>query len=214
MIKVAPVLLVPKLKIWSWVPPLIKENLSEVSNSVEPSDLINEYLSSSKGKNVSFVPATTAAESWFDTILTVKDFLIDKIAFVKSTEEILFFGSFVYKVLSDEDSKLVANTLRSVTDNVEFGNFPSAIPVTVETPVIVITVDPTLTTLAKTGSDNEESLYEIKLSFLTTFPGNKILGLVIVLIPEILVEIVAIPTLNFVDCIESAENVDADPTKP
>jgi CRISPR/Cas system CMR-associated protein Cmr3 (group 5 of RAMP superfamily) len=57
-------------------------------------------------------------------MLTVKDFLIDKTAFVKSTEEILFFGSFVYKVLSDEDSKLVVNTLRSVTSNVVVGNFP------------------------------------------------------------------------------------------
>jgi hypothetical protein len=35
-----------------------------------------------------------------------------------------------------------------------------------------------------------------------------------VLIPPDTDEIVAIPTLNFVDCIESAENVDADPTKP
>jgi hypothetical protein len=56
--------------------------------------------------------------------------------------------------------------------------------VTVVTPVIVIALDSTLTTFAKTGSVNEVSLYEIKLSFLTIFPGNKILGLVIVLIPE------------------------------
>ena len=204
----------PKLKIWSCAPPLINANLSEVSNSVDPSDLINEYLSSSKGKNVSFVPATTAAESWFDAMLTVKDFLIDKTAFVKSTEEILFFGSFVYKVLSDEDSKLVVNTLRSVTSNVVVGNFPWATPVTVVTPVIVIALDSTLTTFAKTGSVNEVSLYEIKLSFLTIFPGNKILGLVIVLIPEISVEIVAIPTLNFNDWMASAENVDPAPTWP
>jgi hypothetical protein len=58
------------------------------------------------------------------------------------------------------------------------------------------------------------SLYEIKLSFLTIFPGNNVLGLVIVLIPEDLGEISAIPILNFVDCMESAENVDAEPTKP
>ena len=204
----------PKLKIWSCAPPLINANLSEVSNSVDPSDLINEYLSSSKGKNVSFVPATTAAESWFDAMLTVKDFLIDKTAFVKSTEEILFFGSFVYKVLSDEDSKLVVNTLRSVTPSVVVGNCPWATPVTVVTPVTVIVLDPTLTTFAKTGSVNEVSLYEIKLSFLTIFPGNKILGLVIVLIPEISVEIVAIPTLNFNDWMASAENVDPAPTWP
>jgi hypothetical protein len=67
---------------------------------------------------------------------------------------------------------------------------------------MVIVLDPTLTTFAKTGSDNEESLYEIKLSSLTIFPGNKILGLVIVLIPPVAVppiEMVAIPTLNFND---------------
>jgi hypothetical protein len=55
-------------------PPLINENLSEVSNSVEPSDLINEYLSSSKDKNVSFVPAITGVDSSFDAILTSKGF--------------------------------------------------------------------------------------------------------------------------------------------
>ena len=209
-----PVLLVPKLKIWSWDPPLIKENLSEVSNSVEPSDLISEYLSSSKGKNVSFVPALTGDDNSFDTILTVNDFLIVRFALVKSTLEILFFGSFVYNVLSDDDSKLVVNILKSVTCNGDPGNFPWAIPVTVETPVIVTVVDPTLTTLAKTGSDSEVSLYEIKFPLLIIFPGKDIFGIVTVLIPEDSVEIVAIPTLNFVDCIESAENVDADPTKP
>jgi hypothetical protein len=56
------------------------------------------------------------------------------------------------------------------------------------------------------------SLYEIKSSFLTIFPGNKVLGLVIVLTPES-AEIVAIPTLIFVDCTVSAENVDAVPTR-
>ena len=192
----------------------MKANLSEVSNSVEPSDLINEYLSSSKGKNVSFVPATTEAESWFDAILTVNDFLIDKTAFVKSTEEILFFGSFVYNVLSDDDSKLVVKILKSVTCSKEVGNLPWAIPVTVETPVIVTVVDPTLTTFAKTGSDNVTSLYEIKFPCLIILPGKDVFGLVTVLIPEDCDEIVAIPTLNFVDCTESAENVEADPTNP
>ena len=102
----------------------MKSNLSEVSNSVEPSDLINEYLSSSKGKNVSFVPALTGDDSWFDAILTVNNFLIVRFALVKSTLEILFFGSLVYNVLSDEDSKLVVNILKSVTCSNEVGNFP------------------------------------------------------------------------------------------
>ena len=62
-------------------------------------------------------------------------------------------------------------------------------------------VVPTLTTFAKTGFDSEASLYEIKLSFLTLFPGNNIFGLVTVLIPEPEenAEIVAIPTKNAVD---------------
>jgi hypothetical protein len=47
---------------------------------------------------------------------------------------------------------------------------------------------------------------------LTIVPGNRLLGLVIVLTPES-AEIVAIPTLIFVDCTVSAENVDAVPTR-
>ena len=70
-------------------------NLSEVNTSVVPSDLINEYLSSSKGKNVSLVPALTRVDNWFKEILTVNNFLIVREALVKSTEEILFFGNFV-----------------------------------------------------------------------------------------------------------------------
>ena len=75
-------------------------------------------------------------------------------------------------------------------------------------------MDPTLTTFAKTGSDNVTSPYDIKFPCLIILPGKDIFGLVTVLIPEDCDEIVAIPTLNFVDCIESAENVDAEPTKP
>jgi hypothetical protein len=78
--------------------------------------------------------------------------------------------------------------------------------------VTVIVVDPTLSTFAKTGSASEVSLYEIKSFFLTIFPGNKALELVIVLTPES-AEIVAIPILIFVDCTVSAENVDAVPTR-
>ena len=70
-------------------------NLSEVSTSVVPSDLINEYLSSSKGRNVSSVPAVTGVDNWFPEILTVNDFLIVREALVKSIEEILFFGNVV-----------------------------------------------------------------------------------------------------------------------
>ena len=110
----------------------------------------------------------------------------------------LFFGSFVYNVLSVESSKFVVKIWKSDTDNVAVGSFPWEIPVTVVTPEIVIVVVPTLTTFANTGSDSDVSLYEIKLSFLTIFPGNNIFGLVTVLIPEEIVEIVEIPTKNAV----------------
>ena len=73
-----------------------------------------------------------------------------------------------------------------------------------ETPVIVTVVDPTLTTFAKTGSVNVTSLYEIKFPCLIIFPGKYTFGLVTVLIPEDCGEIVAIPTLNFVDCIDDS----------
>ena len=85
-------------------------------------------------------------------------------------------------------------------------------PTTPVTPVTVIEVIPTFTTCAKTGSVSEGSLYEIKSFFLTIVPGNRLLGLMMVLTPES-AEIVAIPTLIFVDCTVSAENVDAVPTK-
>ena len=76
----------------------------------------------------------------------------------------------------------------------------------------VTVVDPTLSTFAKTGFSNAGSLYEIKSFFLTIVPGNRLLGLMMVLTPES-VEIVAIPTLIFMDCTVSAENVDAVPTR-
>ena len=123
VVSVAPVSLGPKLKISSCFPPSINANLSEVSSSVDPLDLINEYLSSSKGRNVSFVPAFTT-DDLFYIILTLKDFLITKLAFVKSTEEILLFGNIVYNVLSSDANDAFVNTLRSVTSNAAVGNCP------------------------------------------------------------------------------------------
>jgi hypothetical protein len=108
----------------------------------------------------------------------------------------------------------VVKTCKSVTDSVDVGNFPWTTPVTVVTPAIVIVVDPTLTTFAKTEFNNEVSLYEIKLSFLTIFPGNNTFGLLTVLIPEDKDEIVAIPTKNFDYWIVSAVNVDPEPIIP
>ena len=55
--------------------PLAKPNLFAVRTSVEPSDLIREYLSSSNGKNVSLVPAVTTADNSLSVIFTVSYFL-------------------------------------------------------------------------------------------------------------------------------------------
>ena len=72
----APVSADPKSKNWSNVPPPVMFILSEVNTSVVPSDLIKEYLSSSNGSNVSFVPDSTCAVSWLFEISTSKVFLI------------------------------------------------------------------------------------------------------------------------------------------
>ena len=68
-------------------------NLSEVNASVLPSDLITAYLSSSKGKNVSFLPASKVpVNSPLEIFKPVKVFLILIDASVKSTLEISSFG--------------------------------------------------------------------------------------------------------------------------
>ena len=142
----------------------MKANLSEVNTSASPSDLINEYLSTSNAAKVSLSPATIFADNWFPEILTVKDFLIVRVPAERSTEEILFLGSFVYKVLSFEDSKAVLITLKSVTSRIEEdGKTDEVIPLIVWTSWISIEVVPTLTTLATTGSGKVVSVYVIKL---------------------------------------------------
>ena len=63
-------------------------NLSDVRSSVVPSALIKEYLSSSKGKNVSFLPASKVPVNSPLAILSpVKVFLILIDASVKSTSD-------------------------------------------------------------------------------------------------------------------------------
>ena len=134
-----------------------------------------------------------------DVILTVKDFLIVRFALVKSTEEILFLGNLVYNVLSVDEFNDVVKTLRSVTLSEVSGNFPSAIPETVDTPETVKLLVFTDKTFAYTGSDKEVSLYEIISSFFILFPGKDKSGLVIVLIPADSGEIKHIPMEDFVD---------------
>ena len=135
------------------MPPAMKANISAVNVSTVPSDLIKEYLSTSNAEKVSFVPAVTFADSWFPEILTVNVFLIFNIEFEISTLETLIFGSFVYKVLSSDDSKLVLITFKSVTSKEDVdGKREEVTPDTVWILVTSISVVPTLTILAKTGS--------------------------------------------------------------
>ena len=68
--------------------------------SVCPSDLIKVYLSSSNPKKLSLEPQETGVANLLPEIFTVYVFLIEIDASVKSTFEILVFGSLVYKLLS------------------------------------------------------------------------------------------------------------------
>ena len=81
-------------------------------------------------------------------------------------------GRAVYNVLLSESSSLVVSTLKSLTSVKDIGSFPSQILLTVETPTILIWVDPTDTTLPKKGSGKVVVVYETKLPFLTMEPGN------------------------------------------
>ena len=202
-----------KLYTANWVPVESIWTLSDVRTSVCPSEVTNAYLSSSKGKKVSFAPAVTVVV-WLLEILTVKTVLIPRTAFVKSTFEILTFGSLVYKVLSVDVSRFVVKILKSVIFNDDDGSWPEATPLTPVTPLTIIVVLPAPTTFATIGSLLVGSLYWTRFPILTTLPGNKVFGLVTVLTPPDNALMVAIPTLNPVDWIASAEKVDADPTIP
>ena len=118
----------------SWDPVASKENLSALNDSKVPSDLTRTYLSSSKGKNVSFADATSVFD-WLLEIVTANSFLIVRFESVRSTEAIKFLGSLVYNVLSVEVWKEDPRIARSLTEFAAEGGEPSQIPVTVVTPV-------------------------------------------------------------------------------
>ena len=216
-VKVAPVSLLPKLKICNDFPPLPVTNWtwSEVNGSVVPSDLVNEYLSSSNGKNVSFSPAVgmVPPSIWLFAILTVNTFLIVIDAFVKSTVAILCFGKNVNSLSSLDVCISEDCTVKSVTFIALDGKTPLHIPATVSTPWMVTIFEPTDITFAKVGS------FEFaKLVNLTRFPtsitfGNTKFVLVIVLIPAFTCVIEAIPIFAFSVGMTSALNV-LTPTKP
>jgi len=110
-------LLFAKLNAWKVFPVVAITILSDVRVSVLPFSLTNEYLSSSKGKNVSFVPAvgTVAAVIWLLRIWTSKVFLIVITESVKSTLDILSLGNLVNKLLSEDDCNEVWRTFKSLT---------------------------------------------------------------------------------------------------
>ena len=85
----------PILLIWRIPLPAVKVNLSSVRVSIVPSALIKLYLSSSNGKNVSLSPDWTAHESSSadSLIVTLKVFLIVKLALSKLTSDIMLFGN-------------------------------------------------------------------------------------------------------------------------
>ena len=110
-------LLFAKLNAWKVFPVVAITILSDVRVSVLPFSLTNEYLSSSKGKNVSFVPAvgTVAAVIWLLRIWTSKVFLIVITESVKSKLDIFSLGNLVNKVLSEDDCNEVWRIFKSLT---------------------------------------------------------------------------------------------------
>ena len=89
-VKSAPILLICKVPL-----PFVNVNLSDVKVSVVPSALIKLYLSSSNGKNVVLSPAVTAAVSAsVDALIaTSNTFLIARVASLKSTYYMRYFGN-------------------------------------------------------------------------------------------------------------------------
>ena len=77
-------------------------NLSPLNASVDPSDRIKRYLSSSKGKNDSFVSASTWADNSLLAIFTIKVFLMTKEASARSTFETFTLGKGVNRELSED----------------------------------------------------------------------------------------------------------------
>ena len=211
--------------------PLVNVNLSDVKTSVTPSYfLTNEYLSSSKGKNVSLVPAETAALIWLldASMVTSNVFLIFKVAFDMSTSDILSFGNCVNKLLSSDFSIGVVINVRSdalkklppVDDVVTpvvpcFGNWPSLTPVTVATPVTEILLVPTSVTRT---IDFKSLSKPPKLNKFPTLslPGNWEFELVTVLKPvdPFTSVITAFPNINWSLCTTSLTKLCAAPTFP
>ena len=111
-IRDAPVLSVPRFLICRDFPFAETSNLSALSCSVFPSDLIRTYLSSSNGRKTSPVPASTATDSCPLAISTLKVFLIVIVDSEISTAATFGFGKGVYRVLSEEEELKAKNAKR------------------------------------------------------------------------------------------------------
>ena len=184
---------------------------------------MSEYLSSSNGKNVSFVPANTAVVNWSSAafIVTSKVFLIFKVADDISTSDILFFGILVKSVLSSDFANGVVTSVRSGTSTDVLtdpkGKNPSATPATVVIPVTRTSFVFTSVILAKVFKFFPRPP---NFNILPTFnlPGNWGFPLVIVLTPDPPVSVddvtFADPNINSSCWTTSATKLFADPTFP
>ena len=73
-----------------WLPE-VKTRFFDVIGSIPPSDLVNEYLSSSNAKNTSSVPVLTVELSPEVLRVKVNDLLISRVTSLTSTDSIFFF---------------------------------------------------------------------------------------------------------------------------
>ena len=88
------------------------------------------YLSSSNGKNDSFVPAESADDNWpnpefgLSATSTLNDFLIVNVEFVRSTSDMNAFGINAYNLLSVDLSKGDVWSFKLETCVFDVGNSP------------------------------------------------------------------------------------------
>ena len=76
------------LRVWF---PEEKTRFFDVIGSIPPSDLVNEYLSSSNAKNTSSVPVLTVELSPEVLRVKVNDLLMSRLTSLTSTDSIFFF---------------------------------------------------------------------------------------------------------------------------
>ena len=215
VINVAPTSSALKFEIWKVFRSLLNVNLSDVKISVDPSDLINEYLLDVNGKKISLSPEVgiVVDDISFPTISIVYTFRIVIDASDKFVVDTLFLPSRVNNVLSLDSLSFVLRIFKSVIFRWSSGSFPLTIPETVVTPTID-NVPSSIETIFDTIGSGEvdRSVYCKRSPSLTLFKSDG-LELLTVLIPPENSDMVAIPTLEETDWIVSALKV-LIPTTP